>query len=241
MSPKGVVTAFAVIATGAALSAGAYWALLNVPESNVLALLLSVTLVVLAAAIAACTIGVAVGVARGSRLLQSLRDAHRSIPGFATGLVVFATVWWLTTTIDTLWAIHRGEIDALFLRYVGTANTSWAHTTTTWLMWLIRWNVGLLAIAGAIAGSYSRRGAVSGLGAILDGTALLSCTLALVSGYWLWKLTYWRPAAVSAGTTELVFVAAKLGLLACLGLLLAVVVVHVVARVPGTAPDATMN
>lgn len=241
MSGKGVVTAFAVIATGAALSAGAYWALLNVPESNLLALLLSATLVVLAAAIAAGTIGVAVGVARGSRLLESLRYAHRSFPGFATGLVVFAVTWWITTTIDTQWAIHRGEIDALFLRYAGTANTSWAHTLTAWLMWLLRWNVGLLAMVGAIAGSCSRRGAVSGLASILNGSALVACTLALVSGYWLWTLAYWRPAGVSSGTSEVMFVGAKLGVLACLGLLLAVAVIYAVARVPGSTTDARVN
>lgn len=235
MTVRGFATAFAVLAAAAALSGGAYWALLNVPESNVLALLLSVGLVALIGVLMACAIGITVGVAGGGGLRESVRGAHRSIPGFLAGAVVFAALWWLTTAIDTQWDIHRGEIDALFLRYAGTANTSWAHTTSSWLTWLIRWDAGLLAVAGAIAGSYSRRGVLSGVGRAFDGLSVVACTLALVSGYWLWKITYWRPA-MNPGTTEVMFVAAKLGLLACLGVLLAAIVVHAVARVSAATP-----
>lgn len=229
MTTKGLLTAFVVLAAGALLSGGAYWALLNVPESNVLALLLSVVLVVSGATIVACALGVAASVARGSGLSEAIRGAHRSLTGFVAGAVVFAVLWWLTTAVDAQWAIHRGEIDALFLRYLGTANTSWAHTTSSWLMWLIRWDLGLLAIVGAIAASSSGRGVMQGLGTAFDLLPLLTCTSALIAGYWLWKVTYWHPAAVGPGTTELIFVGAKLGLIGGVGLLLATIVVQAVA------------
>lgn len=238
MTTKGLLTAFVVLAVGAALSGGVYWALLTVPESNVLALLLSVILVVLVAAIFACTVGVASGVVRGNSLGQALRGAHLSLAGFVVGGVVFAALWWLTTMIDTQWAIHRGEIDALFLRYAGTANTSWVHATSSWLMWLIRWDIGVLAVVGAIAASSSRRAVVQGLGRAFDLLPLVACTTALIAGYWLWKVTYWRPAAVSPGTSELMFVGAKLGGLACLGLLLALVVIKAVAGVADSTREA---
>lgn len=231
MTTKGLLTAFVVLAAGAVLSGGVYWALLNVPESNVLALLLSGVLVVLIAAISACTVGVATGVVRGSGLVEALRGAHRSLAGFVAGAVVFTVLWWITTLVDTQWANHRGEIDALFLRYAGTANTSWLHSASSWLMWLIRWDIGLLAVIGAIAASYARRSVIQGLSTAFDVLPFIMCTAALIAGYWLWKVTYWRPATVSPGTAELMFVGAKLGLLAGLGLLLATLVVQAVARV----------
>ena len=232
MTLKRLLTVFLVLAVGAALIGAAYWALLNVPESNVLALLLSVGLAGLIAVVAAAAIGTATGVVREASLVDALRGAPRAIPGLFAGAAVFGVLWWLTTTVDEQWAMHRGEIDALFLRYAGTARTSWAHTASAWLMWLVRWDLGLLAVIGAIASSYSRRGVLRGLATAFEGMPLLITTMALIAWYWVWKVAYWRPASLTPGTSELLFVGAKLGLLTVLGLVLGVVIVHAVARVP---------
>lgn len=232
MTLRRIMTVFVVLAAGALVAAAAFWALLNVPESNVLALLLSFVLAVLIAVVAAAAVGTATGVVRDNSLLDALRGAPRAVPGLLAGAMVFGLLWWLTTTVDDQWALHRGEIDALFLRYAGTANTSWLHTTAAWMMWLVRWDLGLLAAVGAIASSYARRGALRGLATAVEGVPLLVTTAALIAGYWLWKVTYWRPTSVTPGASELILVGAKLGVLACLGLLLGVLVIHAVARVP---------
>jgi hypothetical protein len=228
-----VLTGLVVTIIAALCAAGTFWALLSVPESNVAALVLSGLLVVATAVIVAAGIAIVVAVASGSSVSAAVRRSASGFVGFIAGLAVFGAFWWVTTTIDGLWALHRGEIDALFLRHAGTARTAWLHASVAWLMWLVRWGVGLAAIGAATTGGAligASAGVVRGLTRMLAPLPLAATILALLAGRATWPLAYWRPGTLSANAAEAVFVAVKLSALFLIGAVLVVVVLHLFAR-----------
>ena len=232
MSARTVWSGLLVTILGASLAGGAYWALLRVPESNVLALLLSALLVVLGALIVGVTAGTVIALAGGEARRTAVARGVRALPGFLLGAVVLLALVWVTGAIDDQWALHRSEIDALFLRYAGTDRTAGLHTGIGWLMWLLRWGLGLAAVAAATAGMAAARGngAVRGLAGALAPLPLGATVLALLAGWGLWSFVYWRPKGMTADITELAFVSVKLGALFLAGAVLVVLVLHVFAR-----------
>lgn len=234
MSVRTVLSGLAVTLVGAALAGGAYWELLRVPESNVLALLLSALLVLAAVLILGIATGTVIAIAGGALPRAALTRGVRALPGFLLGTVVLLALVWLTGAIGDQWALHRGEVDALFLRYGGTDRTAAVHTGIEWLMWLLRWGLGLAAVAAATAGVAGVKGtpggAVRGLGRALAPGPLGATMLALLAGWGLWSFVYWRPKGMTADITELAFVSVKLGALFLAGSVLVVLVLHVFAR-----------
>ncbi|MEQ1727062.1 MAG: hypothetical protein ABL982_01670 [Vicinamibacterales bacterium] len=236
MTARTVLSGLVVTLVGAALAGGAYWELLRVPESNVLALLLSALLVLAAALILGVTIGAVIAIAGGASLRAALARGVRALPGFLLGTVVLLALVWLSGSIDGQWALHRGEIDALFLRYAGTDRTAVVHTSIAWFMWLLRWGLGLASVAAATAGVAAAPGgavggsAVRGLGQALAPQPLGATVLALLAGWGLWSSVYWRPKGLTADVTELAFVSVKLSALFLVGAVLVVLVLHVFAR-----------
>lgn len=232
MSARTVLSGLMVTIVGASLAGGAYWELLRVPESNVLALLLSALLVLAGALAVGLTIGTVIALASGAALRPALARGVRALPGFLLGGVVLLALVWVTGSIDDQWALHRGEIDALFLRYAGTDRTAGIHTGVAWLMWLLRWGLGLTAVAAATAGVAAAPGggAVRGLGQALAFRPIGTTVLALLAGWGLWSVVYWRPKGMTADRTELAFVSVKLGALLLAAAVLVVLVLHVFAR-----------
>ena len=213
MTGRSVIASLTIVLVGSAAAAGAFWSLLNVPESNVLALATSAVLLLLTAFISAVTLSVALETAAGVSISAAVRRALRGVPGFLVGFVLFAALWYVTTSIDNLWALHRGEIDALMLRYAGTANTGWIHTGATWFLWLVRWGVGLAIVCAATAGAMNHLGAVRGMSTAFSLVPLGATIAALVAGRGLWWIANWRPMRLIVTTSELVFVSTKLTLL----------------------------
>lgn len=220
------VTNMAVALGGAVLAAATYWALLNVPESNVLALALSLLLVILIVLILGLTTAVVAGHAGGRSLREALQWAVRRLPMFVLGVVAFAAIWWITSFIESQWSLHSGEIDALFLRYGGTANTGWLVATATWVLWLVRWGIGLAVVAALVAGRP---------GLVVAAKPLGATVLALLAGWVLWMGVYWRPRSLAPTSMEMAFVIAKVGVLTLAGTALAVAVLTVFAR-EGASP-----
>ncbi len=245
MSARTVWSGLIVTIVGAALAGGAYWELLRVPESNVLALLLSAALVVVGVLVVGLTIGTVIALANKAPIRPALARGIRALPGFLLGAVVLLGLVWLTGLIDDQWALHRGEIDALFLRYGGTDRTAGIHAAVAWLMWLLRWGLGLAAVAAATAGvaaspgSAAGGGAVRGLGQTFALRPLGATVIALLAGWGLWSFVYWRPRGMTADSTELAFVSVKLGALLLAGAVLVVLVLHVFARRAATASPST--
>lgn len=237
MTARSVLVGMTLAILGTALTAGTYWLLLNVPESNALSLMLTAVLGVLLPIVAGLTTSAVLAAAGGAGIGRALTQSVRGLAGFAGGLVLFAGLWIITTTIDGQWTLHAGEIDAVMLRYAGTANTAWIHNGVNWLMWLVRWGVGLSLVAGLTTSGVMRTGLLRGLGLASAPLPLATTIASLLTGYLLWPLAYWRPKALPTNTAELWFVGAKLAALVAMGALLMVLTLHAFRR--GAEADAT--
>ena len=225
--------AASVLALGYALAGAFYWALLNVPESNALALVLSALLVLSIVVTGAATTAGAIVLGRGT----APEDGHHlgaAIGGFVLGLAIFAALCAMTGETDAWWGAHRGEIDALFLRYGGSTRTGWLHQSESWLSFLLRWALGLSVIAAlAAAGARSgTRGLPHGLRAAVR-LAPLAATIAgvLIVSEVVWRLAYWRPRRLPPTWMEPAFVAIKLAVLYGLAIAIAAGVLSVHRRV----------
>lgn len=227
MKPQTFITNMAVALGGLVLAGASYWALLNVPESNVLALALSLFLVIVTVVIVGMAVGTVAGHAGGRSLRQALHWSARRLPLFVTGVVICAALWWVTAFIEGQWTLHSGEIEALFLRYAGTSNTAWLFTTVAWVLWLVRWGLGLAAVAALTVGGPRLMLAAQPLGATV---------LALLVGWALSFGIYWRPTAIPANTAELLFALVKFGVLAAAGAALVVGVLSLFAREASAQP-----
>ena len=214
MSARRFTVATATLALGYAIAAGLFWALLNVPESTVLALTLSAALVLAIAATLGSTIAASTAIGDGASGAEVASRSIAALPAFALGVIVFAALWWLTGAIDAWWRAHRGEIDATFIRYLNVARTQPLHQAMFWIVWAVRWVIGLSVVAALVTTAATRDMHVVGAGlrnAVRP--APLGAGLAaaiLLTG--LWRLVYWRPARL-ASRLEPTFVASKLAVL----------------------------
>lgn len=232
MTARTIASGSAVTVAGALVAAGAYWELLRVPESSVPALMLSAGLALAIVLVLGMTTGVVIALAGGAGSRAAVGRGVRALPGFLIGGLVLLTLLWLTGSIAGQWTLHRGEIDALFLRYASTDRTAWLHAGIDRLMWLLGWGLGLAAIAAATAGIATARGrgAARGLSDALSPRPLGATFAALVAGWGLWSMAYWRPTGLAADATELAFVSVKLGAMFVVASILVVLVLHVFAR-----------
>jgi hypothetical protein len=215
MIVRRLATSALVLACGYAIAGGLFWLLLNVPESNVVALLASAVAFLSVIVCAGLATAAALTVPQGGPTREIIRRAVRTLPLFLLGLVIFAALWWLTARVDSWWSAHRGETDAIMLRYLGLTNTNWLHLAATWLIWLVRWGLGLSSVAAFSAAGASGKGQVtSGLrGAVRLAPLAMAVAAALIVSQGVWRWVYWRPAGLSPSYAELAFVVVKLGVL----------------------------
>jgi len=210
------------LAAGYAVAAGCFWGLVNVPESNVLALMLSAALALATLTTAGVATAAAAAIGDGVGGSDGTRRAIGALPGFAVGLGAFAVLWWVTGSADTWWRANRGQIDATLIRYANITRTRALHQAVFWATWIVRWIVGLSVVAALVTTS-----TVGGMRAIpsafrhaVRGWSLASAAVAVwVVWGGLWRVVYWRPAAMTPWI-EPTFVAVKLA-----GLYLAAMVV----------------
>ena len=246
MKPGSLLRSAAILGAGYAVAAGFFWAFLNVPESNVFALLLSATLAALVILAAGITTALASALSPQAPVRAALRGTACALPGFVGGLAVFAILWWLTASADAWWRAHLGEIDATLLRYLGATSTGWVHQTAHWTLWLARWVIGLSVIAALVTALSRSRGVVSGLRASVRLAPVAAMTLAVVAvGEGLWRLAYWRPRGLPPNQAEAVFAATKLALLYAATMVIAALVLEMYRRAAAdaaaTAPPATTS
>ena len=236
MTLRSVLIGLLLAIVGAAATGGVFWLLLNVPESNAFALALSAGLVVLLAFLTGYTLSVVAAALDGATVGGAARRGPSGLPGFLLGLTVFCALLFVSVAIDDQWTLHSGEIDALLLRYAGTANSRWLHTSISWLLWLVRWGIGLAVICGVTTTGVKRLGVGRGFGLASSPLPLVATVAGLLAGYGLWSLVYWRPNGLPSNTAELLFVSVKLSALSLLGALIVVLVLHTFVRT--AAPEA---
>lgn len=231
-----LVTAWILV--GAAMTAAAYWALLNTPESTVLALASSALLVVMTLALLSFTLNGAIALWVDGPSSAALSRSFRRIPAVVPALIVFALCWWIAQALDGWVALHSGEINAWFIAAFGWADMSWLFAAirafTTWLRWVIG---GLLALS--LMGVMTSIGWRAGIGLqwlrrSLRPRTLIVATLwfiALIALPWIY-LVPWRPAWVSPTGAELTFIVSKLSVAAILMAAGVALMIHEVMRVP---------
>jgi hypothetical protein len=232
MSVRRLALAMATLAIGYAVAAGLFWALLNVPESSVLALALSAALVLATTIAVGVTTAAAATLADGVDGGNAARMSVTALPAFVVGLLVFAVLFWSTGSIDAWWRAHRGEIDATSIRYLNVTRTRALHETVSWTLWLVRWMLGLSAIAALVTTATVRGAGAMGAGLRnalrLQSLVAAGAALAIVIGG-LWRLVDWRPAKLAIWL-EPMFVASKLTLLSVAALSIVALVLAVYRR-----------
>jgi hypothetical protein len=227
---RGLARATVTLAIGAAAAGGLFWALLNVPESNVMALTLSAGIIATMVAVSGLAIGAAAAFVQRTPLRQIGGRAAATLLHFAIGLLLFAMLWLITGSATNWWTAHRGEIDAVILRYLGRTETAWLHTSAFWAFWLIRWALGLSFVAGLVSAGVSGgvRGIARGLRLSVALAPLAVATVVvLLVARGLWPITYWRPGSLPPTWVQPAFAAVKLGVLFLLASSLAAIVLIV--------------
>lgn len=232
-----------VVMLGGALVSGAmYWGLLNTPESTVWTLALSVLFAALLTVVAALTIGVVLLAWSGHDWSRALLvRAVRGLPACVPPVLLVALVWSLVLRGTTWVDAHSGEISAWFIARVGWSDVQWLFTTVAWMAWWLQW-----VVAPFVALVWWRSILVSGwrpTGALVrealrPAGVLVATAIVLVLVWMPWtQLVPWRPRSLGPGTMELVFVAAKLGVVA----LLSAIGWSLVARTAAISPRATAS
>ncbi len=232
MTVRGLVRSSAALAVGCAVAAALFWALINVPESNVLMLTLSGILALGVFATLGLTIGGAASLAAGAVPGTTTRRAVAALPRFAAGLVVFALLWWITDGAERWWTLHRGEVDAVFIRYGNITSTRRLHETVFWMIWLVRWGLGCSVVAALVAaGSDGWRAWVRGLRASIRLAPLVTASMAaVVLSEAVWRIVYWMPKSLPVSWIEFVFAGLKLIVLYALVIGIAAFVIGVCGR-----------
>ena len=213
MSAPRLLASGVVLALGYAITGGLYWTLLNVPESSVVMLAVSLLLVIAGVACAGVAIGAAIAVAQGASAREASVSGVRALPLFVLGLLLLGILIWLTAGAENWWEAHSGEVDALALRYLKTNRTSVVHIAVYWLLWLVRWGLGLSLLGGLSAAGALRARARKGLRSGLSWLPLLAVIAAvLVYNLLVWRFAYWRPEQL-ATSREMAFVSLKFALM----------------------------
>jgi hypothetical protein len=227
---------------GAAATAAIYWGLLNTPESTGMLLALSALLALAAAVTAALTIGVVLLAWSGGGLSRTVfLQALRALPACVLPALLVVGIWWLALRGTGRVEAASGEISAWFIARFGWADVTWLFRAIAWIGWWLRW-----VVAPFVALVWWRSMVVHGwrptralVREALRPAGVAMATVIVLLLVWLpWsQLVPWRPRAVTPGTGELAFVAAKLGLVA----LLSAIGWSLVARTAASGPLSTTS
>jgi hypothetical protein len=205
---------------GHAALGGLYWGFLNVPESNVLMLIVSALLALL------LVIGAGIVETTGllwlradSTFRAALKRSVRALPAFLAALALWLVVRWICHRLLRYHDAHSGELDAWFIATFDWTRITWFHHTIDWLLHIVQFVVGTslavtllaTAAAGAIADAVHPRW-------MRRAISPLQLAIIAVAFYGLiflpWQAVYWRPASLPASAAEVVFALAKLTILA---------------------------
>ncbi|MGH9387911.1 MAG: hypothetical protein ACRD2N_26940 [Vicinamibacterales bacterium] len=213
------ITAWLLI--GSAAVASIYWGFLNTPESTIPALLLSAVLVLITLVIAGITVN-------GASLAWSVgwsnavvRRSISGVPAFVAAALVAGAIWW--GTAQALWWVttYSGQISAWFIARYGWADPSPLFNTITWggrwLQWVVGPLLALSLLGSLLIGEWSAarwRWLARGLSPFRLTLATLWVAI-FVAAPWIYLLP-WRPRGVPPTSMEVVFVTAKLGVVALL-------------------------
>ncbi len=199
-----IITAW--LLAGSALTAGVYWAVLNTPESTVLAVITSVVLLLVALVALGVTVNGAILMWSNGPSRPALRRACWRAPSVIPAVLIVVAVWWLVSLAETWVALRTGAINAWFIARFGWDDMSWLFTSIRYGAMWIRW-----VIAGVLA-VWVMATLVHGIKFRLSVTRVALATLwfaVLIALPWAY-LVPWRPSWVPPTNVELAFSVVKL-------------------------------
>ena len=217
-----LVTVTLWVLAGAALTAGAYWSFLITPESTIWSLAVSALLLLTALFLAAITVSGAIVGWREGISTRHVWTAVVGVPAMIPAALIVALLWWLTGSVTDRVTIYSGPINAWFIATLGWDDVSWLFTGVTWLARWVKWVVAPMLAISLMAGiTNTGWRALAGASWITHALTPLRLGVAtlivavLVAAPWIY-LTPWRPEGLPATAVELMFIIAKLSVLALL-------------------------
>jgi hypothetical protein len=201
---------------------GLYWTLLNVPESNVLALGTSAMLVLV------ILVGICLVDVTGLLWLRPdwswraafARSLH-ALPAFIVALLLWFLISWIVGAIETRYEARSGELDAWLIAKFNWTRTAWLHRAIPLLLGALRYVLGVSLVVSLLAFA-----AVDGFVEVvrlrwllraLSPVQLIIIGVIVAGLFWLpWHYIYWRPASIPPNTLEMLFVGTKLAIVALL-------------------------
>jgi hypothetical protein len=191
------------ILAGTALTAGVYWAVLNTPESTILAVITSVVLLLAALVLLGVTVNGAIVMWSNGPSRSALRRALWRAPAVVPAVL-------LVSHAETWVALRQGPINAWFIARFGWGDVSWLFTGIRYGAMWIRWVVAALLAVWVMATL------LHGVKFRLSVTRVALATLwfaVLIALPWAY-LVPWRPAWLPPTNVELAFSIVKLSVAA---------------------------
>ena len=140
-----IITAWLLV--GSTLTAAVYWALLNTPESTILAVITSAVLLIAALVSMGVTVNGAILMWSNGPSRSALGRALWRAPAVVPAVLIVVAMWWLVSHAETWLALRNGQISAWFIARFGWADVSWLFTAirygAMWMRWVI---AALLAV-----------------------------------------------------------------------------------------------
>jgi hypothetical protein len=204
---------------GHAALGGLYWGFLNVPESNVLMLIVSALLAVL--------LVVGTGIVETTGLLwlradwtwrMALRRSLRALPAFLAALALWLVVRWICHRLLRYHEAHSGELDAWFIATFDWTRITWLHRTIDYTLHFVQFVIGTsLAVTLLATAAPGPLGEAVHPRWVRRAVSPLQLAIVAVAFYGLiflpWQAVYWRPASLPASAAEVAFALAKLSIL----------------------------
>jgi hypothetical protein len=204
---------------GHAVVGGIYWGFLNVPESNVLMLIVS--------ALLALSIVAGLGIVDTTGLLwlradgtlrTALRRSARVLPAFLAALALWLLVRWVCHRLLRYHEAHSGELDAWFIATFNWTRITWLHRTIDYVLHFVQFVIGTsLAVTLLATAAAGRIGDAVHPRWMRRALSPLQLAIVAVAFYGLiflpWQAVYWRPASLPASAVEVAFALTKLTLL----------------------------
>lgn len=211
-----VILAVCWLAAGHALGLALFWALVNVPESNVWMLALSTLLVALIGQLAITLYASTVlWLQNASGLVRAVRSAStRWLPALA-GALLGGLIWWAGRAMADALTARAGEIDAWVIAQFNRSDAAGLHQALGFLTGFVQYvaapAVGTTAFCVALFDGVINLRVWTWLARAVSVRALSQTAVAVLLLIWgPWQLAYWRPTLIPANMAEIVFAAVKL-------------------------------
>jgi hypothetical protein len=214
------VTAWLLV--GHLLLVGLYWLLLNVPESNALALAASALLGLLLV----CGAGIIdtsalILLKPGTTARQALARGVRLLPVFVLALLVWLAVSWTCGWLRGVHDAHSTQIDAWLIAKFDWTKTAALHRTIVDVLSVIRYVIGISLAVSLVAVAAFESGAdvlrLRWIGRAFRPLQLVAIAVAIFGLVWLpWQAAYWLPRQVPDSNLQIAFATVKLAAIAVL-------------------------